>query len=184
MIRRPPRSTLFPYTTLFRSVLRGDEADRRAVPSRPAAHLHRGALHHGPRGCGPRRARYGSEERGPDALRDVPGPDRHTGGVRKSVEEVRAARHDGAAPDRRAAYFLESGGGQIAQPPPEGERLVRRPPRREFQGAFAGGAAEAPGAPDIAGQIPKRRGDRGRVRGGWGPSPRPAGRPPPPAVAP
>src|SRR5258708_33870470 len=29
MIRRPPRSTLFPYTTLFRSVTaRGDEADR------------------------------------------------------------------------------------------------------------------------------------------------------------
>src|SRR3712207_8360374 len=27
MIRRPPRSTLFPYTTLFRS--RGDEAPRR-----------------------------------------------------------------------------------------------------------------------------------------------------------
>src|SRR2546430_11504030 len=24
MIRRPPRSTLFPYTTLFRSMLRGD----------------------------------------------------------------------------------------------------------------------------------------------------------------
>src|SRR2546422_9297904 len=24
MIRRPPRSTLFPYTTLFRSLLRGD----------------------------------------------------------------------------------------------------------------------------------------------------------------
>src|SRR2546425_6847608 len=24
MIRRPPRSTLFPYTTLFRSVLQGD----------------------------------------------------------------------------------------------------------------------------------------------------------------
>src|SRR3712207_7490350 len=30
MIRRPPRSTLFPYTTLFRSVLRVDvELDRR-----------------------------------------------------------------------------------------------------------------------------------------------------------
>src|SRR5258708_28889238 len=27
MIRRPPRSTLFPYTTLFRSVLRSVEAD-------------------------------------------------------------------------------------------------------------------------------------------------------------
>src|SRR2546430_17166007 len=26
MIRRPPRSTLFPYTTLFRSPLRGEDA--------------------------------------------------------------------------------------------------------------------------------------------------------------
>src|ERR1041385_9571063 len=29
MIRRPPRSTLFPYTTLFRSVLRLDPGARR-----------------------------------------------------------------------------------------------------------------------------------------------------------
>src|ERR1035437_10879679 len=29
MIRRPPRSTLFPYTTLFRSVLRGNRPGRR-----------------------------------------------------------------------------------------------------------------------------------------------------------
>src|SRR5438067_13001602 len=27
MIRRPPRSTLFPYTTLFRSYIRGQHAD-------------------------------------------------------------------------------------------------------------------------------------------------------------
>src|SRR3712207_7078025 len=27
MIRRPPRSTLFPYTTLFRSIAEGPEAD-------------------------------------------------------------------------------------------------------------------------------------------------------------
>src|SRR3712207_9547991 len=27
MIQRPPRSTLFPYTTLFRSVADGDDAD-------------------------------------------------------------------------------------------------------------------------------------------------------------
>src|SRR2546430_8994465 len=27
MIRRPPRSTLFPYTTLFRSILQTDRAD-------------------------------------------------------------------------------------------------------------------------------------------------------------
>src|SRR2546430_13485292 len=31
MIRRPPRSTLFPYTTLFRSPERGGRATRRAA---------------------------------------------------------------------------------------------------------------------------------------------------------
>src|SRR2546425_7644467 len=31
MIRRPPRSTLFPYTTLFRSVPRGASGGARAV---------------------------------------------------------------------------------------------------------------------------------------------------------
>src|SRR5690242_21290836 len=38
MIRRPPRSTLFPYTTLFRSFVRVAVADlehRVAVPDRP-----------------------------------------------------------------------------------------------------------------------------------------------------
>src|SRR5256885_9793890 len=35
MIRRPPRSTLFPYTTLFRSVLQpGELAQRRAATER------------------------------------------------------------------------------------------------------------------------------------------------------
>src|SRR3712207_8478256 len=37
MIRRPPRSTLFPYTTLFRSV-----PDRRAVGRRAVDHVGRG----------------------------------------------------------------------------------------------------------------------------------------------
>src|SRR5438445_2639939 len=32
MIRRPPRSTLFPYTTLFRSHQGGDRDERDAVP--------------------------------------------------------------------------------------------------------------------------------------------------------
>src|SRR3712207_7824552 len=32
MIRRPPRSTLFPYTTLFRSLLPGTPAAAEAVP--------------------------------------------------------------------------------------------------------------------------------------------------------
>src|SRR2546425_8817874 len=31
MIRRPPRSTLFPYTTLFRSLIEITEADQRRV---------------------------------------------------------------------------------------------------------------------------------------------------------
>src|SRR5438270_4200478 len=39
MIRRPPRSTLFPYTTLFRSVANGvaglGEEDRAVVPQLP-----------------------------------------------------------------------------------------------------------------------------------------------------
>src|SRR2546425_5159924 len=38
MIRRPPRSTLFPYTTLFRSV----RVDKPQAGSRPAAHQRRG----------------------------------------------------------------------------------------------------------------------------------------------
>src|SRR5256885_10119979 len=46
MIRRPPRSTLFPYTTLFRSALRGeDDADvllaQRLEPLADARRKHR-----------------------------------------------------------------------------------------------------------------------------------------------
>src|SRR5258708_31890852 len=37
MIRRPPRSTLFPYTTLFRSLLGGERARVPAAHRRPAA---------------------------------------------------------------------------------------------------------------------------------------------------
>src|SRR3712207_7332439 len=37
MIRRPPRSTLFPYTTLFRSMLAGTRGVRRPARYRPAA---------------------------------------------------------------------------------------------------------------------------------------------------
>src|SRR5688572_32014752 len=39
MIRRPPRSTLFPYTTLFRSAL-----PLPAVPRRRAVHGHQGPV--------------------------------------------------------------------------------------------------------------------------------------------
>src|SRR3712207_8875720 len=36
MIRRPPRSTLFPYTTLFRSGRDHDDAERHAQAEEPA----------------------------------------------------------------------------------------------------------------------------------------------------
>src|SRR3712207_7352545 len=68
MIRRPPRSTLFPYTTLFRSVerardqalapdpqraarrLRAGDPQRALIVERvdPAAHLHAGDEHEAP----------------------------------------------------------------------------------------------------------------------------------------
>src|SRR2546427_1418175 len=45
MIRRPPRSTLFPYTTLFRSLTGGDRiAQHRPNPGRSTAGLTRGAV--------------------------------------------------------------------------------------------------------------------------------------------
>src|SRR2546427_3700599 len=39
MIRRPPRSTLFPYTTLFRSPARGQRPGRSPEDRRGAGHL-------------------------------------------------------------------------------------------------------------------------------------------------
>src|SRR2546426_6634899 len=45
MIRRPPRSTLFPYTTLFRSLARlGHVAHHEVVPAGILGHLARGRL--------------------------------------------------------------------------------------------------------------------------------------------
>src|SRR3712207_8109328 len=48
MIRRPPRSTLFPYTTLFRSVLQGDAAEVAGLPGirRGARELDQGVPAH------------------------------------------------------------------------------------------------------------------------------------------
>src|SRR2546422_10047524 len=38
MIRRPPRSTLFPYTTFFRSLIRARRGHQRGVEAATAAH--------------------------------------------------------------------------------------------------------------------------------------------------
>src|SRR2546426_8315888 len=72
MIRRPPRSTLFPYTTLFRSPLQPGNADREAPLFREnpaiAAGDHSEIKHDGPRteaGCSPRSEEHTSELQSP-----------------------------------------------------------------------------------------------------------------------
>src|SRR5947207_6471483 len=47
MIRRPPRSTLFPYTTLFRSEPRVHEVDHEVEAHQRARHEHDVGLHDG-----------------------------------------------------------------------------------------------------------------------------------------
>src|SRR2546427_7505074 len=51
MIRRPPRSTLFPYTTLFRSAFRANLLRCHFFPSGRLRSVPRCALVGGPRGC-------------------------------------------------------------------------------------------------------------------------------------
>src|SRR5256884_3568767 len=64
MIRRPPRSTLFPYTTLFRSLGGHQVVERPAVLLEPAhglGYLRDNALRHGRQGTA-QRIRQRSEE--------------------------------------------------------------------------------------------------------------------------
>src|SRR2546430_4855678 len=66
MIRRPPRSTLFPYTTLFRSARRGRRRGVRRTPRPPPrpseARGSRLRVHLGPRPPGHRSLSLRSEE--------------------------------------------------------------------------------------------------------------------------
>src|SRR2546422_9724650 len=114
MIRRPPRSTLFPYTTLFRSPPRTVaqpraplgprdhryRVDRHVVllqlaeqPARPAAACEAGARRRGRALVGarwrvlPRREVYGRSRRGPPHASLV-----QVGGVRHLAHGLRAAR--------------------------------------------------------------------------------------------
>src|SRR3712207_8853335 len=65
MIRRPPRSTLFPYTTLFRSQVR--------LAARPEGERHHRQAHTGRYGPGPPPQRPGRAHRGGqgDDVRDA-----------------------------------------------------------------------------------------------------------------
>src|SRR3712207_7686129 len=68
MIRRPPRSTLFPYTTLFRSPAEADHDQPRAgVPAEDRAGLRPAAGDGHPRG---ERAGGGGRDRGLRARQD------------------------------------------------------------------------------------------------------------------
>src|SRR3989449_1478208 len=69
MIRRPPRSTLFPYTTLFRSVVQGREGRRREGESIQTA----GGGNRQERGGGRREADGIDAEGAPRARRPAPG---------------------------------------------------------------------------------------------------------------
>src|SRR5258708_17031503 len=75
MIRRPPRSTLFPYTTLFRSrdsrfraryLVQGGKGRHLPRPVRGA--LRQGPRVHADRGRGPRSEEHTSELQSPDHL--------------------------------------------------------------------------------------------------------------------
>src|SRR5215208_5393306 len=95
MIRRPPRSTLFPYTTLFRSYGRGrDPAHGRRRALRPGASLRR------------RRSALRSEE--------------HTSELQSRGHLVCRLLLEKKNPAVRGRGILERGGGWLGQ---KGERF-------------------------------------------------------------
>src|ERR1051326_9615813 len=116
MIRRPPRSTLFPYTTLFRSVLRprtGPLGNGRIVAAEPVL----------------------APERNPE--REFPGGD-ETEGVLDGGAHPGEARH---RTGRRAAGLLGVGheGHEVSQPP-EGREIVALAPALVEKPVVGGGA--------------------------------------------
>src|SRR5258708_10447733 len=72
MIRRPPRSTLFPYTTLFRSLSalgsRREDASTRGVASAPRRARATSDEHNRCTGRAPRSEEHTSELQSPDHL--------------------------------------------------------------------------------------------------------------------
>src|SRR3989449_10358087 len=85
MIRRPPRSTLFPYTTLFRSLRGGEDRAR---------------LSDGAAGTAPPDLRLGEQQ----GVRYARAP-RRVGGVRLHVAPPPQLRAGGAARAHRAPRF-------------------------------------------------------------------------------
>src|SRR2546425_9283540 len=96
MIRRPPRSTLFPYTTLFRSLLRKLRRLRRVIAARPPAgpgsKSRRGPVRRGVASLpGSRRRRASADE--PRRSADLP---------RRAAHEAGSDEHGGLDREPRA----------------------------------------------------------------------------------
>src|SRR2546427_586925 len=151
MIRRPPRSTLFPYTTLFRSSerLRGQVRAAGRAPPRDGERRRRlfgGRGFDPPRAGGEGRARRARAARH-GGLRDVPG-----------------ARAGGGDAPRRAPRRAPPRGADRGAP----ESPVREEPREPLL-LLQGGALRQARAHRRAGRLPRAR---------LPPVPRPSPRPP------
>src|SRR3989442_1328035 len=106
MIRRPPRSTLFPYTTLFRSWAAGAWVPLRGVPERA-----RGAA----RAAGARRAGHSS----------AAAAGRRPPGARRLLDPRRPAAGAPRRLPRRLHHGARHGGGATARPRSRRARLSR-----------------------------------------------------------
>src|SRR5690348_18020314 len=73
MIRRPPRSTLFPYTTLFRSGARGAGAEAATAPAR-TRHADRRARRPRPRRARAARGRAAARGRSEEHTSELQSP--------------------------------------------------------------------------------------------------------------
>src|SRR6266542_4095131 len=136
MLRRPPRSTLFPYTTLFRSGRGGVHRRRRACPAqrhraspdrRPDSRAHRGGAAR--RGARPRRTAAGGEQPGVGVR-----PGARGGGAGGGADPAAAGvpRHDRggrAGPDVGAGIRRAAPRGRR-----RGDRQLRRPGRSGRRG--------------------------------------------------
>src|SRR5256885_6218791 len=130
MIRRPPRSTLFPYTTLFRSAPAGGARSAhgtlqlpttraRARRGNPAVVPHRSAVCGGADGSGrpqegqrslwPPGRQHGPAARGGSAAGLVPG-DRHRRALRRGRVRAGAARDGGCGGVGRGPAHRRPGG--------------------------------------------------------------------------
>src|SRR5256885_13415967 len=110
MIRRPPRSTLFPYTTLFRSLLLTPRTG--AVGRRRARRL--------PRGRARRAGGAAAGARVPDPLRHVGGCDQHVLPCRApgpaGLRRRRVARAVGPPDERRGLPRAAGPAGRFGAP--------------------------------------------------------------------